>query len=97
VARPHFPGCVGENEALRCASWTTPNSRPAPCSGFRTTSVLFRVLVRDADAVMYDCWWPHLDGWGLADLKATKRQRISYYVATVPTVADKGIYLRSDP
>jgi hypothetical protein len=56
-----------------------------------------RVLVRDADAVMYDCWWPHLDGWGLADLGATKRQRINYYVTTVPTVVDKGIYLRSDP
>ncbi|GAA2350257.1 hypothetical protein GCM10010170_039680 [Dactylosporangium salmoneum] len=56
-----------------------------------------RVLVRDADAVMYDCWWPHLDGWALADLEATKRQRISYYVTTVPTVVDKGIYLRSDP
>jgi hypothetical protein len=56
-----------------------------------------RMLLHDGDVVMYDAWWPHLDGWGLADLEAIKRKRISYYVATVATVVEKATYLRSDP
>jgi hypothetical protein len=56
-----------------------------------------RVLLHDSDVVMYDAWWPHLDGWGLADLEAIKHQRISYYVTTVSTVLEKATYLRSDP
>jgi hypothetical protein len=56
-----------------------------------------RVLLHDGDVVMYDAWWPHLDGWGLADLEAIRRKRISYYVATVATMAEKATYLRSDP
>jgi hypothetical protein len=56
-----------------------------------------RVLLHDSDVVMYDAWWPHLDGWGLADLEAIKRRRITYYVTTVPTVLEKARYLRGDP
>lgn len=56
-----------------------------------------RVLLHDSDVVMYDAWWPHLDGWGLADLQAIKRRRISYYLTTVPTVLETARYLRSDP
>jgi hypothetical protein len=56
-----------------------------------------RVLFHDSDVVMYDAWWPHLDSWGLADLKAIKRKRISYYITTVSTVLEKATYLRSDP
>jgi hypothetical protein len=56
-----------------------------------------RVLLHDSDVVMYDAWWPHLDGWGLADLEAIKHQRISYYVTTVSTVLEKATYQRSDP
>jgi hypothetical protein len=56
-----------------------------------------RVLLHDNDVVMYDAWWPHLDGWGLADLGAIKRQRISYYVTTVSTVLERARFLRLDP
>ncbi|HEY0227951.1 MAG TPA: hypothetical protein VGC05_16525 [Mycobacterium sp.] len=48
-----------------------------------------RVLLCGSDAVMYDAWWPHLDGWGLADLDAIKRKRIAYYVTTASTLAEK--------
>jgi len=56
-----------------------------------------RVLLHDHDVVMYDTWWPHLDGWGLADLEAIKRERGSYYVTTLSTVLAKATYLRADP
>jgi hypothetical protein len=56
-----------------------------------------RVLLHDSDVVMYDVWWPHLDGWGLAHLEAITRQRINYYVTTVSTIREKATYLRSDP
>jgi hypothetical protein len=56
-----------------------------------------RVLIHHGDVVMYDAWWPHLDGWGLQDLKAIMRQRITYYVATVSTVLEKATYLWSEP
>jgi hypothetical protein len=56
-----------------------------------------RVLLHDGDVVMYDVWWAHLGGWGLADLDAIKRRRINYYVTTVSTVLEKATYLRSNP
>jgi hypothetical protein len=56
-----------------------------------------RILIHDRDVAMYDVWWPHRADWGLADLAATRRQRVSYYVATVGTVLMKATYLRSDP
>ncbi|WP_247658400.1 hypothetical protein [Micromonospora sp. U56] len=56
-----------------------------------------RVLFRDSDVVMYDAWWPHLKAWGLADLAAIKRQRISYYVTAVSTVIEKATHLRTAP
>lgn len=56
-----------------------------------------RILLHDDDVVMYDAWWPHLGGWGLADLDATKRKRVSYYVTTVSTLLEKATHLRSDP
>lgn len=56
-----------------------------------------RVLLHNDGVVMYDAWWPDLDGWGLADLDAIRRKRISYYVATVPTLLEKATRLRSDP
>ena len=56
-----------------------------------------RVLLHDGNVVMYDVWWAHLGGWGLADLDAIKRRRINYYVTTVSTVLEKAIYLRSNP
>jgi hypothetical protein len=56
-----------------------------------------RVLLHESKVVMYDAWLPHRDGWGLADLGAVKRQRVSYYVATASTVLEKATYLRSDP
>lgn len=55
-----------------------------------------RVLLHDTDAVMYDAWWPHLDNWGLADLRAIKSRRINYYVTTVATVLAKAVCLRLD-
>lgn len=55
-----------------------------------------RVLLHEHDVVMYDTWCPHLDRWGLADLDAIKRQRISYYVTTVFTLLEQATYLRSE-
>lgn len=56
-----------------------------------------RVLLRDGDVVMYDGWRPGLEAWGLADLAAIKRRRISYYVTTVSTVIEKATPLRTAP
>ena len=56
-----------------------------------------RILLHDGDVVMYDVWWPHQDGWGLADLEAVKRKRVAYYVTTSGTLQEKATYLRSDP
>jgi hypothetical protein len=56
-----------------------------------------RVLLHDSHVVMYDTWWPHLNGWGLADLEAIKRKRITYYVTTVSTVLKKATFLPSAP
>ncbi|WAC93409.1 hypothetical protein [Mycobacterium sp. Aquia_213] len=56
-----------------------------------------RVLLYDGDVVMYDVWWPHQDGWGLADLATVKRKRIAYYITTVATLLEKATHLRSDP
>ncbi|WP_346537416.1 hypothetical protein [Micromonospora sp. DPT] len=46
---------------------------------------------------MYDTWWPHLGNWGLAKLGEIKKRRVSYYVATASTLAEKAIYVRSEP
>lgn len=56
-----------------------------------------RVLLHDGDVVMYDVWWPHLNGWGLADLATVRRKRIAYYVTTVATLVEKATELRSEP
>jgi len=54
-----------------------------------------RVLLHHGDVVMYDGWWPHLDGWGLSNLEAIKRKRVSYYVTTLATVLLKAAHLDS--
>lgn len=56
-----------------------------------------RVLIRDTDVVMYDAWWPHLENWGLADLRQTRRQRVAYYVTTITGLLGKAEYLRTEP
>ncbi|GAA2398044.1 hypothetical protein GCM10010191_00910 [Actinomadura vinacea] len=56
-----------------------------------------RVLLRDAEVAMYDAWWPHLQTWGLGDLKRTRRKRVSYYVTDVTTLAAKATFLRTEP
>lgn len=56
-----------------------------------------RVLLYDDDVVMYDVWWPHQDGWGLANLATVQRKHIAYYVTTVTTLVERATQLRSDP
>ncbi|MER6817437.1 hypothetical protein ABT299_49995 [Spirillospora sp. NPDC000708] len=58
-----------------------------------------RVLIHDADAdvVMCDGWRPHLDGWGLANLRQVRMQRNNFYPAPVSTVMEKATYLRTEP
>jgi hypothetical protein len=56
-----------------------------------------RVLMHDAEVVMYDGWRPHLDSWSLGDLRAVRRKGIHYYVTTVDVVIEKARYLRADP
>ncbi|BCB81928.1 hypothetical protein GCM10022251_51890 [Phytohabitans flavus] len=46
---------------------------------------------------MYDTWWPHIDGWGLADLGEVRKRRITYYVVPASTLAEKATYLRAEP
>ncbi|MEU5788697.1 hypothetical protein ABZ754_13335 [Micromonospora purpureochromogenes] len=46
---------------------------------------------------LYDTWWPHLGNWGLANLGEIKKRRVSYYVATALTLAEKATYVRSEP
>lgn len=56
-----------------------------------------RILLHDGDVVMYDVWWPHQNGWGMADLAAVARKRFAYYVTTAATLLEKATLLRSDP
>ncbi|MBO0825623.1 MAG: hypothetical protein J2P27_17485 [Actinobacteria bacterium] len=46
---------------------------------------------------MYDSWWPHRGNWGLASLGEVKKRRVTYYVATVATVAERATFVRSEP
>jgi hypothetical protein len=56
-----------------------------------------RILMHDGEVVMYDAWWPHLQAWGMADVKEVKRGRIDYYVAAVSALSKKATYVRADP
>jgi hypothetical protein len=66
-------------------SWRIRDDRP------------FRVLTCDSGVVMYDSWWPHSGAWGLANLDWVKKRRINYYVVPSPTLAEKAMFVRSEP
>lgn len=51
-----------------------------------------RVIAFDAEQVMYDCWWPHVPGWGIDSLNRT----ISYYRISLSWFLNKSKYLRTD-
>ncbi|WP_173346109.1 hypothetical protein [Pseudoduganella dura] len=51
-----------------------------------------RVIAFDDEQVMYDCWWPHIPGWGIDSLNRT----ISYYRLPLSLLLKKSTYLRTD-
>jgi hypothetical protein len=51
-----------------------------------------RVIAFDEEVVMYDCWWPHIPGWGIDSLNRT----ISYYRLPTSLLLSKGKYLRTE-
>jgi hypothetical protein len=87
--------CDGRNSTLRAVE----RSQIELGTVFRwsTDDTPMRVLVHDDDVVMHDAWWPHLNGWGLANLAELKGKRISYYVAPDSTLVEKATYLRTEP
>lgn len=52
-----------------------------------------RVIAFDEVTVMYDCWWPHLPGWGIDSLNRT----ITYYRVPTPLLLSRGRLLRTEP
>jgi len=58
---------------------------------------LGRILVHDGATVMYDAWRPHLDTWGLADLRLARRGAISYYITFTSALLAKTAFLRDEP
>jgi len=51
-----------------------------------------RVIAFDDEQVMYDCWWPHVPGWGIDSLNRT----ISYYRIPLSLLLEKSKYLRTE-
>jgi len=51
-----------------------------------------RVIAFDEEIVMYDCWWPHIPGWGIDSINRT----ISYYRIPTSLLLNKGKYLRTE-
>ncbi|WP_175759950.1 hypothetical protein [Burkholderia ambifaria] len=51
-----------------------------------------RVIAFDADAVMYDAWWPHKQAWGMENLSGT----FSYYRVRRTLFLSRAHYLRTD-
>lgn len=51
-----------------------------------------RVIAFDDETVMYDCWWPHIPGWGIDSLNRT----LSYYRIGTSLLLSKGKYLRTE-
>lgn len=51
-----------------------------------------RVIAFDDEQVMYDCWWPHVPGWGIDSLNRT----ISYYRIPLSLLLDRSKYLRTE-
>jgi hypothetical protein len=51
-----------------------------------------RVIAFDDEQVMYDCWWPHVPGWGIDSLN----RAISYYRVPLSLLLNKSKYLRTD-
>ena len=55
-------------------------------------SRLLRVIAFDDETVMYDCWWPHIPGWGIDSLNRT----LSYYRIPTSLLLSKAKYLRTE-
>nr|WP_143028963.1 hypothetical protein [Massilia sp. PDC64] len=51
-----------------------------------------RVIAFDEETVMYDCWWPHIPGWGIESLN----RHIAYYRVPTSLLLSKGEYLRTE-
>lgn len=51
-----------------------------------------RIIAFDDEQVMYDCWWPHIQGWGIDSLSRT----ISYYRLPLSLLLKRSKYLRTD-
>lgn len=51
-----------------------------------------RVIAFDEETVMYDCWWPHIPGWGIDSLN----RNISYYRIPTSLLLSKARYLRTE-
>jgi hypothetical protein len=51
-----------------------------------------RVIAFDDEQVMYDCWWPHVPGWGIDSLN----RAISYLRLPLSLLLKKSTYLRTD-
>ncbi|WP_422747146.1 hypothetical protein [Micromonospora sp. WMMD1219] len=56
-----------------------------------------RILMHDDEVVMYDAWWPHLEAWGMTDLKDLRRGRVDYYAATLSALSKRATYVRTEP
>jgi hypothetical protein len=53
----------------------------------------FRILAFDRAEFLYDCWWAHLDGWGLQDL----RGKAHYYRGSTQLLLARAKAVRVDP
>jgi hypothetical protein len=51
-----------------------------------------RVIAFDEEQVMYDCWWPHIPGWGIESLN----RDITYYRTPTCLLLSKSKYLRTE-
>lgn len=51
-----------------------------------------RIIAFDDEQVMYDCWWPHVPGWGIDSLNRT----IAYYRLPLSLFLNKSRYLRTE-
>ena len=53
----------------------------------------FRILAFDRAEFLYDCWWPHVGGWGLQNL----RGKAYYYRTSTQFLLTRAKVLRVDP